>query len=105
MGREKVFKFRDGCGLYTKGYRDKKSATAAMRHAAESTKAENVGHWEDWYSYQPEEITEETVVETAYRQHRACETETVGDDDTCCDCGEPCGTNGRKTYAFFSKNA
>ena len=92
----------EGSGVFTKGYTDKASAVDAMRKAAERDKALDSDEWDEYYKFQPEEITDESVEETRYRRHRRCEGETVGDDFICYHCSESLSSNGRLTYAFFA---
>lgn len=94
--KPEAFLFVENNGMYTKHCKDKKTAIKAMQAELDS--------WGDeWVSEHIGEVTlnEETVQEGIYRQHRACETETIGDDDTCNECGEPCGTVGRKTFTIW----
>ena len=101
----KVIFMGEGLGVYTKGYFDKPSAVIAMRKAAERDKALDGNEWEDYYKFQPEEITDESVKETRYYQHRRCEGETVGDDNICYHCSDSINSGGRPTYAFFAKTS
>lgn len=89
----------EGLGLYTKGFKDKASATKAMRKEAEREWASDEGWGEEYFQFKPDDITEESVVETRYYYHRACEIDSIG-DNVCYECGETCGTNGRRTFAF-----
>ena len=100
---KKILYLSENEGLYVKGFKDKESAVKAMREDAEHEKSLDEGFWNEIYKFQPEDITMESVIETRYYQHRFCETESIGDDGMCYSCGEPCGTGGRWTYAYFAK--
>lgn len=93
----------ESSGLYTKGVKEKSEAVQLMRAevAREQEVYKKINHpWD--YPFTAEDITDESVKETRYYQHKACEGETVGDDNDCYHCGETCGTGGRKTFAFIN---
>lgn len=92
-------------GIYTKGIKDKDEAIRLMREDAEREYDISPSQWKDYYSFSPEDITDKTVKETRYYQHRNkfCEGETIGDDGVCYHCGEVLENNGRKTFAFFAE--
>jgi hypothetical protein len=99
---KRVIFMAEGMGMYVKGFKNKSESVKAMRLEAETEEMLDMLEWGDYYKFSPKDITEDTVKETRYRQHRYCETETVGDDDICYECGEPCGTSGRMTFAYFA---
>lgn len=45
-------------------------------------------------------ISLEEVKEERMYYHKACEFYNIG-DNTCGECGEPCGTNGRRTFVLY----
>lgn len=98
---KKVLWLGESMGLYTKGFFNKEDAVKAIRAEAQKEHDTSPEQWGNYYSFSPSEITDETVKSTWYYQHRQCESESIGDDNTCHECGEPCGTNGRPTFAFF----
>lgn len=100
----KVLYMFDGVGMYVKGAKTKDHAVKLMRAEAEKEFAvyEKIGeNWEDDYTFLPDEITNDTVKATRYFQHRKCNVETIGDDNYCIECGEPCGAGGRVCFAFI----
>lgn len=98
----KVCYLKEGIGLYTKGTKIKEEAVKAMYEDALHEFNIDKLDWYDTYSFLPEDITNESVIETWYFQCRKCDMETIGDDNLCYECGEPCGTNGRKTFEFIN---
>ena len=100
---KKVLYLTEGIGLYTKGVKDKKEAAKLMREEAQREFDVYLATGSDWgtdFNFLPEDITEESVKEDWYYQHRSCDSETIGDDGICFQCGEPCGTGGRKCFSF-----
>lgn len=91
----------EGLGMYTKGTKNKEKAVKAMYEDAIAEYNLDKIYWNDTYSFLPEEITNESVIETWYYQCRKCGIETIGDDNICYECGESCGTNGRRTFEFI----
>lgn len=83
--------------MFAKHCKDKRMALKAMQ--------EELNGWGERYIKErigDVTLTEEAIVETRYFQHRKCETCTVSDDDNLChECGEPCGTVGRKCFAVY----
>lgn len=103
---KKVLYLTEGMGMYTKGVKTKEEAVRLMREEAQrelDVYKVIKSNWDKDFSYLPEDITEETVELTWYYQHRVCESETIGDDNICFQCGEPCGAGGRQCYAFIIK--
>lgn len=100
---KKILFMGEGAGLYTKGFMEKSKAVFAMRREAQREYDISPIMWDEYYHFTPEQITEESVVLTWYYQHRSCGTETIGDDNICFECGESCGTRGRRTFAFISE--
>lgn len=103
---KKVFFMAEGFGMYTKGIKDKKEATELMRKEAQKEFDIDPKYFGDYFNFKPDEITEDSVVESNYFQHRNkdCEGETIGNDNICYHCGEPINGSGRKCFAFFSKD-
>lgn len=101
---KKILYMAEGAGMYTKGFKEKQQAVDAMRKDAQHEHDLNPYEWSNYYKFAPSDITLDTVKETWYYQHRSCESESIGDENDCYECGEPCGTGGRRTFAFISDN-
>lgn len=100
---EKVLWLAKSFGLYTKGVKEKTEAVRLIRAEVEHEQKvyEKIGSpWD--YPFSGEDITDESVKETRYYQHKSCGGETIGDENSCYHCGEPCGTGGRKTFAYIT---
>lgn len=101
---KKVLYMTEGFGLYTKGIKEKSEAVQAMRKEAQHEHDLDPESWGNWYKFSPEDIKDESVKQLWYFQCRRCDTETIGNDNICHECGETCGTNGRRTFAFITNN-
>ena len=102
---KKILFMAEGSGIYTKGIKDKQEAITLMKKEAQKEFDISPGEWGEWYSFSPEDIHSNSVVESHYFQHRnkLCEGETIGNDGTCYHCGEQIESSGRKCFAFFAK--
>ena len=87
--------FEEGEGMFTHHCRDLKTAIKAMQEEWEIEKEENISNFGNIV------FDELTVKEERMYHHRACEWYTIGNDNICGQCGEVCGTVGRKTYSIY----
>lgn len=96
--KPEAFLFVEKNGAYAKHCKTK---TQALKAIVEELKSWGEDYLKDRVSVDPDKLTENDVKETWYRQCRACDVETIGDDDTCYECCEPRGTKGRKCFAVW----
>ena len=110
MSKIKVLEFSEGVGMYTKGAKTLEDAVKAMREYALREQALDPESWSDNpnQGYDPNTVTAETVEQTWYYQCRRKDCgvgDTVGDDNTCFNCGELIGNGaGRRTFMFLVKS-
>lgn len=89
--------FVDEDGIYTKYCKDKGLAIKLMQKELDDWRSSD--HSKERLSKAV--INEETVKEGRYFHHNKCGIDTIGDDNDCYECGEPCGTNGRSCFIIW----
>lgn len=92
---EVAYFFAEGEGMSSYRCKTKEQALKAMQEL-----------WNDDIEYSKEnygeqEITLEHIKEVRYYTHKRCGNMTFDDDNMCWECGEPCGTTGRKTFVIY----
>lgn len=84
--------FSEGHGMYARYCSTKEQALEAMKQLLVDDQIDP----EDEIAKQ---VILENIEETRYYTHKRCDGFTFGDGD-CFECGEPCGTNGRRGFVI-----
>lgn len=87
----------DNMGFFTHRCPDKETALRIMRAEI----ATDPAYYEEFLGVSEESITLERIQEERMYEHRKCELYALG-DNTCPECLQPCGTNGRRTFVFYT---
>lgn len=84
--------FSEGCGMYARFCSTKEQALEAMKQLL-------VDDSIDAGDEVAKQVVLENIEETRYYTHERCGVFTFGDGD-CFECGEQCGTNGRRAFVI-----
>lgn len=98
--KPEIVELTEGVGLFTLRCHSKEEAIKLMKDFVSRESELEPQWWSEYRGYSSDEITEDTVKEERMYQHRSCGY-SIG-DSLCFECGEPCGTVGRKTYVFYA---
>lgn len=83
-------------GIYVKNCPNKETALKVMREDV----AKDEEYYQEFFGFGLESLTLDKVREETYYRHRKCHTDNM-EERICVECGEECGTVGRKAFAFY----